>query len=262
MEYALKILGIIALVETGTVFIVAERLFPAKRQAILRRNWHHDLSYWVLNRLLVQFTAVLFAAGAFYVSTNLMPGAVTSFVGGLPLWAGIPLAILVADLVFYSMHRLAHKWDWLWQFHAVHHSIEDMDWLASVRVHPCDQLLTTISGICVQIALGFDIQAILVAGLVYSWQGHLVHSNLRIRFGPLRWLIAGPAFHHWHHSASAEDHNKNFAGQLPFLDWIFGTAHFPNDHLPEKFGIDERVPAPYVDGVLYPFKRLVERAGR
>jgi len=194
-----------------------------------------------------------------WVSAELTPVAITDFTSSLPLWAGVPLAILIADLVFYTTHRAAHSWDWLWQFHSVHHSIKDMDWLAGVRVHPLDQILTTISGICLNIALGFSLPTLALVGAIYAWQSHLVHSNLRIRFGPLRWLIAGPAFHHWHHSDEVEHQMSNYAGQLPFLDWIFGTADFPSDALPERFGIEEEIPDGYVDGVLYPLKRLSTR---
>ena len=63
--------------------------------------------------------------------------------------------------------------------------------------------------------------------LIYGWQSVLIHSNVRLNFGPLRWLLASPEFHHWHHSNYREARNKNFAGQVPVLDYLFGTLHLP-----------------------------------
>jgi len=63
MVFVLKVLGVVAFVEAAAVFVLAERLWPAKDRPILRNNWQHDLTYWVGNRLLVQFVAVMLAAG-------------------------------------------------------------------------------------------------------------------------------------------------------------------------------------------------------
>ena len=43
------------------------------------------------------------------------------------------LVLLIADLGFYIAHRMFHMVPFLWRFHSVHHSIEEMDWLAAHR---------------------------------------------------------------------------------------------------------------------------------
>lgn len=256
MDWFNKYLGVTLFVLMFAVFVPLERLVPFHDQPLFRRNWYHDLSFWVLNRFVVYAGSLLMVAAALFVGGYVIPEAVTKTVGELPLWISVPSAILVADLTFYTVHRASHAFPVLWQFHAVHHSIQDLDWLASVRVHPVDQLITTISGICVQLALGFSPATLIITGTIYAWQSLAVHSNVRIPLGPLARIIVGPRFHHWHHSTDAAARDRNFAGQLAFLDWIFGTAYYPDDRLPAEYGTDDPVPDSYLETLVYPVQRI------
>ena len=259
MEMADTFLGITVFVMVVAVFVPLERLLPFHDQRVFRRNWHHDLSFWVLNRPMVFAGGALMVAAALFLSDHVVPRAITTRVSELPLWIGVPLAILAADQVFYCVHRASHTYPALWQFHAVHHSIRDLDWLAGVRVHPVDQLITSVSGICVQLALGFSPATLAVTSTIYLWQSYAIHSNVRIPLGPLARIFVGPTFHHWHHSTDAAARNRNFAGQLAFIDWIFGTAYYPADRLPAKYGIEDPVPDSYAGSLLYPVKRFSRR---
>jgi sterol desaturase/sphingolipid hydroxylase (fatty acid hydroxylase superfamily) len=91
--------------------------------------------------------------------------------------------------------------------------------------------------------------------VLYQWQSVLIHSNVRIGFGPLRFLFASPEFHHWHHSSQREARDRNFAGQLSFLDALFGSLHFPRGETPTTYGLDRPMPQRYVPQLLYPFHR-------
>jgi sterol desaturase/sphingolipid hydroxylase (fatty acid hydroxylase superfamily) len=35
-------------------------------------------------------------------------------------------------------------------------------------------------------------------------QAIFIHANVRLTFGPLRWVIATPQFHHWHHAPTRQ----------------------------------------------------------
>jgi sterol desaturase/sphingolipid hydroxylase (fatty acid hydroxylase superfamily) len=103
--------------------------------------------------------------------------------------------------------------------------------------------------------MGFS-QAALVAYAVFvSFQAVWLHANLRWRSRWLRWVIATPEYHHWHHSAEAEAVDCNFAVHLPLIDRIFGTAYLP-DRWPSAYGIaDDPVPEGWVAQLIYPFRR-------
>ena len=68
--------------------------------------------------------------------------------------AGVTLALVqfvgimfLTDVVQYWVHRAFHRVPWLWRFHAVHHSSERLDWLASVRGHPVNDIVANALGI-------------------------------------------------------------------------------------------------------------------
>ena len=90
-----------------------------------------------------------------------------------------------------------------------------------------------------------------IIGLLYQWQSLLIHSNVNLRTGWLKWLVATPEFHHWHHSREEAGYNKNFSGQLPLWDIVFGTAYLPSV-MPTSYGINEPMSRNYVMQLLGP----------
>jgi sterol desaturase/sphingolipid hydroxylase (fatty acid hydroxylase superfamily) len=231
-----------------------ERLFALRpQQAVFRRDWANDLIYLLVNGLLIKLGLVAILAATMFAAAQIVPASFQAAIGGLPYWVQIPAAIVLSDLGFYWTHRMFHAVPWLWRFHAIHHSIEELDWLAAARVHPIDQNLTKGVSLIPVVALGFSEWAIGVYVLLYHWQSVLIHANVRIGFGPLRLLVASPEFHHWHHSNDREIRDRNFAGQLSFLDALFGTLHMPRGQMPTTYGLDRPMPQHYPLQLLYPF---------
>jgi len=238
------------------IFVPLERIFALhKDQRIFRRGWRNDLIYVFLNRLVIQVGLLIVIIGVGVCAHWLVPAALQQAVADQPAWLQTVQAIIIADVGFYAAHRMFHSVPWLWRFHAIHHSIEEMDWLAAARVHPVDQIVTKGISLLPLYALGYSNVALGVYAVLYMWQSYLIHANVRISFGPLRWLIASPEFHHWHHSNQREAYNMNYAGQLAVLDRLFGTLHMPRGRMPSSYGVNEPVPQSYTAQLLYPFKR-------
>jgi len=236
------------------VFVPLERLLALHpEQKIFRRNWANDGLFLLFNGILIKLGLLAVIATIIFVAARIVPESFQAAVGGLPYWVQIPAVIVLSDLGFYWTHRMFHAVPWLWRFHAVHHSIEELDWLAGTRVHPIDQILTKGVSLVPVVALGFSEWAIGVYALLYQWQSIFIHANVRVRFGPLRFLLASPEFHHWHHSSDREARDRNFAAQLPFLDALFGTLHMPKGQMPTSYGLDRPMPQHYVRQLLYPF---------
>ena len=238
------------------VFIPLERLLALhKEQHVFRKWWWNDLIYIFINRIFIFAGLAAIIVGVSVLAHWLVPAAVQEAVAGQPSWLQVLEAIVLADLGFYTAHRMFHSIPWLWKFHAIHHSIEELDWLAAARVHPIDQVLTKGLSVLPLYALGFSGTVIGIFSGLYFWHSLLVHANVRLNFGPLRWLIASPEFHHWHHANQREAYNMNYAGQLAFIDKLFGTMYMPKGQMPAKYGVDEPVPHTYVPHLLYPFRR-------
>ncbi|OOK82266.1 sterol desaturase domain protein [Mycobacterium kansasii] len=51
---------------------------------------------------------------------------------------------------------------------------------------------------------------------------------------PLRWLIATPQFHHWHHARQPQAYNTNYAAEFPIVDALFGTLYLPTGRWPRS----------------------------
>jgi lathosterol oxidase len=133
-----------------------------------------------------------------------------------------------------------------------------MDWLAGSRLHLVDVVVTRATSFVPLFLAGIGGPA-LVAYLVFvSFQAVFLHANLRFRFGALRWLLATPEFHHWHHAREPVD--KNFAVHLPCIDRIFGTAWLPGG-FPTTYGLaGETVPEGWLRQLRWPFRSAAARS--
>lgn len=240
------------------VFVPLEMLRPAyPGQRRFRRHWLNDVVFLLGNGFFVRAGYALLFALFLPGFSRLLPDGLTGFVVSQPLWVQLPAAIIIGDIGMYAAHRMFHAVPFLWRFHAVHHSIEELDWLAAHRTHPLDQAISSGLSILPLLALGFSEAAMASYGLVYLLQSHLLHANVRLPFGPFARLVASPHFHHWHHANVPGSHDKNFSAQLTFMDWIFGTLHLP-EALPARYGTDDDVPQIYPLQLLWPLTR--ERA--
>ncbi len=245
-----------ALLIAALVFIPLERLLPYKReQKVLREQWASDLVYALVNKVLIRLGLIVIFAVVIGAVAEQLPPAVRDWVSSLPLWLQVIGVLFVADTGFYLAHRMFHAVPFLWRIHQVHHSIEELDWLAAHRVHPIDQTITQAFSLLPVFLLGFSGEAIVIFAVIYQWQSLLIHSNVHIPFGIFRWVLASPQYHHWHHGNQPEAYDKNFAGQLPIIDVIFGTHHFPKNEMPKKYGVDDPVPKSFLPQLLYPFTR-------
>lgn len=236
------------------IFAPVEHLFPINaKQGFFRRLWTTDLLHVVFTGLLVAggFLAI-FQLSALFIKP-LIPPSVTEAVSGQPIILQFVEVLLIGDIGFYFIHRAFHRFPFLWQFHAVHHSIEEMDCLAGHRVHPVDQILTRGVPLMPMLLLGFSTPAVAAFAIVYHWQSLLIHSNINLRLNCLKWVIALPPFHHWHHANDEAAIDRNFAAQLPVIDLIFKTHYHP-ETMPERYGINDSVPEGYADQLLHPFR--------
>ena len=241
------------LLALALVFMPLERLFPVhRREPVFRQGMVTDLLHYFLSGLLISLGLMAILHVAITIGEQAIPAGVQQWSGRMPLVFAVPAIIIIADLGFYFAHRMLHSVPFLWRFHAVHHSSRQLDWLAAYRVHPIDQVIVKSVSLVPVFVLGFSELAILCAALVYHWHSIFLHSNIRAPFGPLKWIIASPEFHHWHHADAAEAHDRNFAGQVALWDVIFSTAHMPGP-MPGQYGINDPVPHRYFAQLAYPF---------
>jgi sterol desaturase/sphingolipid hydroxylase (fatty acid hydroxylase superfamily) len=246
---------ILDLLGTTLIFVFIEKLFGLRReQPVFRLEWQTDLSYFLLNHLLVGF---------FFLATNKLVHAgfdwaidsrLQASIRALTFVVELLVLILVADFVQYWLHRACHRVPLLWRFHAIHHSIEHMDWLAGSRMHMVEVLITRTLVLAPIVVLGFDKAVIDAYIVLVGFQAVLNHSNVSVPLGPLARVIVTPNFHHWHHSQDRVALDRNYAAHFTFLDVVFGTAVKSERAWPERYGVkDDYVPKGVVAQTLFPF---------
>lgn len=239
---------VLDLLGTTLIFVFIEKLFPLRpEQPIFRPDWQTDLAYFLSNHLLVGF---------FFLATNQLVHSgfdwaidvrLQAQIRALPFVIELLVLILIADLVQYWIHRAYHQVPLLWRFHAIHHSIEHMDWLAGSRMHMVEVLFTRSLVLAPIVVLGFDKAVIDAYIVIVGFQAVLNHSNVSVPLGPLARFIVTPNFHHWHHAQDRAALDRNYAAHFTFLDHLFGTAVKSERAWPERYGVkDDYVP----DGVL------------
>jgi len=240
---------------TGAAFIFIEKIIPKyESQAILRPQWQLDLVYFAINHLLISVLLTVgngFAPAVFGWAVN---AHLQAFVSGLPLFFQVLLLIACADLVQYFCHRAFHEIPMLWKFHAVHHSTEHMDWLAGSRSHIVEILVDRSFVMVPLYLLGADKAALDAYVLFAAIQAVAVHANVRIPFGPLKYVLTTPQYHHWHHSSERPAIDTNYAVHLPVFDMLFGTYHMPHPHWPAEYGTTKPVPETLLGQCTYPFR--------
>src|SRR5262249_6616242 len=132
----------VGLIMLALLFGVLEWLWPENRQQRRRRaGLLTDVLWWfagygtrALGPLAAVVTAVLVMrlvplAHPWIPETSLQPGWLQAFE-----------VVFIGDFLGYWIHRLFHRTSWLWPFHAIHHSSEQLDWLSATRVHPVDNV--------------------------------------------------------------------------------------------------------------------------
>lgn len=140
------------------------------------------------------------------------------------------LALIVYDLAIYIAHYAQHKVAFLWRFHAVHHSIHDLDSLNSYS-HPVDfvgqwLVMVTFAALC-----DFKYEQFIILGAFKEAHERFLHTNMNLNFGFMKHVLIDNRHHFLHHSIHREDYNTNFAAYFTLWDRVFGTYRRPAETL-------------------------------
>ncbi|GGZ02089.1 fatty acid hydroxylase [Novosphingobium colocasiae] len=246
--------GILWMLAIGAVlFVPLERLLPAPKAGRRgRAALVADLLHATVGGQMTKVCAALLLA------IMLSGSAHTGVAGHWPLAVQVIVLLLICDFLIYAVHRLEHAVPLLWRFHRIHHSSTHLDWLASARVHPMEQIaITTLTGLPMYL-VGFSTTAIAIYLAGYTFHSALLHANTRLSFGPLEAVFTPPRIHHWHHADQVEAYDSNFGSQLVIWDRLFGTAYRPDADRPARFGVDAPPAEDFAAHLLAPFRAQPE----
>jgi sterol desaturase/sphingolipid hydroxylase (fatty acid hydroxylase superfamily) len=227
-----------------------------------KRQLTTDFCYWIMIPLFARYLRIglLVIGAALLFGITGAPGLIEFYQNGHGPLAQLPLAVQAvlflagSDFMNYWIHRAFHG-PAMWKYHAVHHSSEHLDWVSAARFHPVNIFLGSVATDVVLLLAGVSPNVLIFLGPFTVAHSAFVHANLNWTLGPFRYVLAGPVFHRWHHTAAEAGGEKNYASTFPVLDILFGTFYMPENELPAVYGIADRgFPASFGAQMIYPFR--------
>ncbi len=227
-----------------------------------------DLCYWLVMSLLLPYMRLgVLMVVAVPLTGITDPNELNTYVvegrgllSHIAFWPQVAVYLLLSDFLLYWTHRIFHS-PRMWPYHAIHHSAEDVDWTTALRSHPINLLLGSILIDALMLCLGIAPATLAFLAPFNNVTAAFVHANLNWTLGPLKYVIASPVFHRWHHTMPEEGGERNFAPTFSLWDVLFGTFYMPDGRLPARYGVDDpRFPQNFLGQLAYPLRRRA--AGR
>lgn len=251
------------LIGVSLFFFVLELVMPwRKNQKTFRKDFWLDVFYMFFNFFL--FSLVIYNAASNVVVEAFgdalaaigINNLVAVEVSGWPVWLQLVSLFVIRDFIQWNVHRLLHRVPWLWEFHKVHHSVEEMGFAAHLRYHWMENVVYNALQYIPLAMIGFGIDDFFIVYVFTLAVGHFNHSNIRVPLGPLKYVLNNPQMHIWHHAKAwpeGRDHGINFGITLSLWDYLFGTADIPSDgrDIPLGFPGSESFPKDFVHQSLH-----------
>jgi sterol desaturase/sphingolipid hydroxylase (fatty acid hydroxylase superfamily) len=260
------------LLVVSALCLILERIHPWRaRQRLFRRQFAQDLFWLFFNgHYLGILLAYVSAFGLGWAFPFLDRAKSPRLLAATPLIVQFVVFFVIKDLFEWAIHNLLHRAPWLWEFHKLHHSIEEMDWIGNFRFHWMEVIVYQSLLYFPLAVMGVDARVVLAIAVVSTLIGHLNHSNLRLSWGPLRYLLNSPRMHVWHHDhdwPADRPRGVNFGVCLSTWDWLFGTAYWPTEmhgepaEQPARLGFHgiEQFPRSLIGRFCYPLTRWLPR---
>ncbi|WP_106793388.1 sterol desaturase family protein [Aquimarina sp. Aq78] len=240
-----------------------EIIFPwRKNQSVFRKDFWLDGFYMFFNFFLfaIAISGFYKLLEVIFKDIGISAKTLTIIdVSNLSTWVQLLLFFIVLDFVQWLTHILLHKYSFLWRFHKIHHSVKEMGFAAHLRYHWMENIFyKPLKTIGVMILGGFEPEQAYIVHFLAITIGHFNHSNIKITWGPLKYILNNPVMHLYHHSYELPkgSYGVNFGISLSLWDYIFKTNYIPEDSGTIALGFpgDEKVPENFIGQIIYGFK--------
>ena len=241
-----------------------EIAFPwRKQQAIFRKDFWLDTFYMFFNFFIfaIIIQGVYNVLGVGFGQIGITAKSLSLI--DLSKWAmAIQLLVffVVLDFVQWITHIALHKFPLLWRFHQVHHSVKEMGFAAHLRYHWMENILyKPLKTFGVMFLGGFEPEQAYIVHFVAIAIGHLNHANIKLTYGPLKYLFNNPVMHLYHHARTLPkgSFGVNFGISLSVWDYLFNTHHIPEDSGTITLGYpgDEQMPKGFLKQIIHGFTK-------
>ncbi len=240
-----------------------EILFPwRKNQAVFRKDFWLDAFYMFFNFFIfaIVISGVYSVLEVAFANLGIsMTSMAIINISSWPMWLQLLVFFIVLDFVQWFTHVLLHRFDVLWRFHQVHHSVKEMGFAAHLRYHWMENILyKPLKVFGVMILGGFEPEQAYIVHFMAISIGHFNHANIKITYGPLKYVFNNPVMHLYHHAYSLPEgrqYGMNYGISLSVWDYIFKTNYIPEDSGSIELGYegDDAMPNTFLGQMRYGF---------
>ena len=247
-----------------------EIAFPwRKSQKIFRKDFWLDFFYMFFNF----FVFAIVISGVY----SLLEKAFSDFgitmesltildLSGMAMIWQLLIFFIILDFVQWFTHIILHRVPFFWEFHKVHHSVAEMGFAAHLRYHWMENVLyKPLKTMGVMLLGGFEPEQAYIVHFTAITIGHLNHANIKLTYGPLKYIFNNPVMHLWHHVYHLPEGKKyglNYGISLSLWDYLFGTASIPNPEDGQiKLGFPgvEEFPKDFGGQLIHGFRRKADK---
>ena len=194
----------------------------------------NSLSCGILNQFVLMMTKGLsfFLYGYLVHKAGIIDflslSAEQQWAGGLALFFGV-------DLCYYWFHRSAHRINFGWATHVVHHQSEEYNLSTALRQGAFQELFSFPFYLPLAI-IGFPLPWFLaMSGLNTTWQFWIHTRAIKKMPGWFEFVFNTPSHHRVHHGQNEKYLDRNHGGIFIFWDRLFGT--FQQEEETVRYGI-------------------------
>jgi len=258
--YNYYLVSITTTVTFGLLILLLERKFPYEKNWLNNWDWNLDLTYYIIN-----YVIKLVAQLQFLWLTNIF-NFYEIFPTQLPFWLQVIISLTLMDFFLYYMHKISHKYEILWNLHAIHHSSERLYFLNGEKRHALHQILEGAPGIILCLVIGTPHNVLVVALSLLAINMFMQHTNLDYKAGILKKIFSVAELHRWHHRADYHDAQVNFGAWLIIWDYLFGTV-YDNPKMADELGAigikeEPNFPKTFLVQFIYPFSKKIQNKSK
>ena len=226
------------LIVISLVVWLLEIIFPwRKNQSFIRKDFWMDGFYMFFNFFIfsILISGDYKALGLLFNEIGITTKSLAVFnISNWPIGLQLVIFFVILDFVQWLTHILLHKYEVLWRFHKVHHSVKEMGFAAHLRYHWMENILyKPLKTLGVMVLGGFEPEQAYIVHFIAITIGHLNHANIRITWGPFKYILNNSVMHLYHHMKALPENKPkgiNFGISLSIWDFLFKTSYVPDDN--------------------------------
>ena len=232
-----------------------------KEQSIIRKDFWLDVFYMFFNFFIfsIIISGVYTTLGLLFAEVNITAKSFAIInISAWSQWLQLFVFFIILDFVQWFTHVLLHKYPFLWKYHKVHHSVKEMGFAAHLRYHWMENVLyKPLKTFGVMILGGFEPEQAYIVHFITITIGHLNHANIKLSWGPLKYIFNNPVMHLYHDAYTLPEgkYGVNYGISLSLWDYIFKTAYVPEDSGTIEIGFkgDDKFPQDFIGQSIYGF---------